>query len=82
MVVLAPPSLLLHGCSSPSWWLSLPCSSPSSALHRCQPWQPPCCCVMAGGGGRRRLHEAMTGPRDDDRASDVVPTTRCRWWTT
>jgi hypothetical protein len=22
------------------------------------------------------------GPRDDDRASDVVPTTRCRWWTT
>jgi hypothetical protein len=22
------------------------------------------------------------GPRDDDRASDVVPTTRCSWWTT
>jgi hypothetical protein len=22
------------------------------------------------------------GPRDDDRASDVVPTTRCRWWMT
>jgi len=22
------------------------------------------------------------GPRDDDRASDVVPTTSCRWWTT
>jgi hypothetical protein len=21
-------------------------------------------------------------PRDDDRASDVVPTTRCSWWTT
>jgi hypothetical protein len=21
------------------------------------------------------------GPRDDDRASDVVPTTRCNWWT-
>ena len=30
-----------------------PCSSPSSALHGRQPWQPPCCCVMAGGGGRR-----------------------------
>nr|ACG41260.1 hypothetical protein [Zea mays] len=59
-----------------------PCSSPSSALHGRQPWQPPCCCVMAGGGGRRRLHEAMTGPRDDDRASDVVPPTRCSWWTT
>jgi hypothetical protein len=22
------------------------------------------------------------GPRDDDRASDVVPTTRCSWWAT
>jgi hypothetical protein len=22
------------------------------------------------------------GPREDDRASDVVPTTRCSWWTT
>jgi hypothetical protein len=22
------------------------------------------------------------GPRDDDRASDVVPTTRYSWWTT
>ncbi|XP_035821221.1 uncharacterized protein [Zea mays] len=22
------------------------------------------------------------GPRDDDRATDVVPTTRCSWWTT
>ncbi|PWZ46506.1 hypothetical protein Zm00014a_044276 [Zea mays] len=22
------------------------------------------------------------GPRDDHRASDVVPTTRCSWWTT
>jgi hypothetical protein len=22
------------------------------------------------------------GPRDDDRASDVVPTTRCSWWMT
>jgi hypothetical protein len=21
------------------------------------------------------------GPRDDDRASDVIPTTRCSWWT-
>uniref|UniRef100_A0A804UJ09 Uncharacterized protein n=1 Tax=Zea mays TaxID=4577 RepID=A0A804UJ09_MAIZE len=22
------------------------------------------------------------GPRDDDHANDVVPTTRCSWWTT
>nr|ACG24506.1 hypothetical protein [Zea mays] len=26
--------------------------------------------------------ESMTGPRDDDRASDVVPPTRCSRWTT
>jgi hypothetical protein len=29
------------------------------------------------------MHPAShLGPRDDDRASDVVPTTRCSWWTT
>nr|ACG40466.1 hypothetical protein [Zea mays] len=26
--------------------------------------------------------EFVYGPRDDDRASDVVPPTRCSWWTT
>jgi hypothetical protein len=29
------------------------------------------------------MHPAShLGPRDDDYASDVVPTTRCSWWTT
>jgi len=28
------------------------------------------------------MHPAShLGPRGDDRASDVVPTTRCSWWT-
>jgi hypothetical protein len=27
-------------------------------------------------------HASHLGPRDDDRASDVVPTTRCSWWMT
>jgi hypothetical protein len=27
------------------------------------------------------MHPAShLGPRDDDHASDVVPTTRCSWW--
>jgi hypothetical protein len=26
--------------------------------------------------------ESHLGPRDDDRASDVVPATRCSGWTT
>jgi hypothetical protein len=26
--------------------------------------------------------ESHLGPRDDNRASDMVPTTRCSWWTT
>jgi hypothetical protein len=29
------------------------------------------------------MHPAShLGTRDDDRASDVVPTTSCKWWTT
>ncbi|XP_020399923.1 uncharacterized protein [Zea mays] len=33
-------------------------------------------------GQPMRLVTTHSGPTDDDRATDVVPTTRCSWWTT
>ncbi|XP_008678474.1 uncharacterized protein [Zea mays] len=43
----------------------------------------PCSTKAPSCGQHADMHDtSQPGPRDDDRASDVVPTTRCSWWTT